>query len=209
MRKIVTSFILLISISVYSQDFEGKIEYKLSYYQKDSKAIIDSPEIIKLLGDTSTFITKKGFYKQITNSQYMAFQLYDPKENRLYMKSKIESDTLFYIVTSKIKNTKFEYEIIKNADTILGHVCDKLSVRDSVGKQDYYFANDLKVSPEYFQNFTAFNKNKITDIMKSVFLRVDYYFINFIARMEATVIIETKENNEEFLLPPHKILLEK
>ncbi|HEY4617264.1 MAG TPA: hypothetical protein VIH09_03625 [Flavobacterium sp.] len=208
MNKTTILFIFLISISVYGQDFEGRIEYKLSYYQKDSKALIDSPEIIKLLGDTSIFISKKGFYKQITNSEYMAFQLYDPEENRLYFKSEIESDTLFYIVGSKIKNTKFEYEIIKNADIILGHVCDKLSVRDTIGQQDYYFANDLKVSPEYFQNFTAFNKNKITDIMKSVFLRVDYSFITFIARMEAITILETKEKDEDFVLPPHKILIE-
>jgi hypothetical protein len=45
--------------------------------------------------------------------------------------------------------------------------------------------------------------------MKSVFLRVDYYFIDFIARMEAVRVTETIEKNEVFALPPHKILIER
>jgi hypothetical protein len=44
--------------------------------------------------------------------------------------------------------------------------------------------------------------------MKSVFLRVDYTFLTFIARMEAITILETKENDQDFVLPPHKILIE-
>jgi hypothetical protein len=135
MKKMIVSIVLIFSFSVSAQDFEGKIKYKISYYQKDNETLIESPELIRLLGDSSIFITKKGSYKQVTNSHYMAYQLYDPLENRLYIKNETESDTLFYIVGSKIKNTKFEYEIIKNADIILGHVCDKLNVKDDLGQQ--------------------------------------------------------------------------
>lgn len=209
MRNMILCYFLIFSFSVCAQDFEGEIKYKLSYYQKDNETPIESPELIRLFGDTSIFITKKGSYKQVTNSQYMAYQLYDPLTNRLYLKSQIESDTLFYIIGSKIKNTKFEYEITKNAVTILGYICDKLTVKDDIGKQDYYYTKHLKVSPKYFRNFSAFNKNEITDIMKSIFLRVDYFFIDFIARMEAVAINSGNVTNKHFVLPAHKILIEK
>ncbi|MEZ7507322.1 hypothetical protein [Flavobacterium sp. Arc2] len=45
--------------------------------------------------------------------------------------------------------------------------------------------------------------------MKSIFLRVDYFFIDFIARMEAVAINGGNVTDKQFVLPSHKILIEK
>jgi hypothetical protein len=49
MNKTLILVILFFTFSVYSQDFEGEVDYKLSYYQRETKVLIESPEIIKLL----------------------------------------------------------------------------------------------------------------------------------------------------------------
>lgn len=212
-KKLFTFTIILFSLMTYSQDFEGKIEYKITCI-KNNKEVIDSPEFIKFIGDKSTFITKRGSYKQITNSSLNSFQLYDPNKNKLYLKNNrdsIESDTLFFVDVSKMKNTNFEYEIIKNADTILGHICNKLIIKahSNVIQQDYYYSSDLKLNSKYFKNFTAFDKNKITDIMKSVFLKLDFHFNDFTLNMTAIDIQKIAISDTEFTLPPHKLLIKK
>lgn len=212
-KKLFLIIITLFSLITYSQDFEGKIEYKITCI-KNNKEVIDSPEFIKFMGDKSTFVTKKGSYKQITNSYISSFQLYDPNKNKLYLKNNrntTESDTLFSVDVSKMKNTKFEYEIIKNADTILGHICNKLIIKphSNLIQQDYYYSSDLKLNPKYFKNFSAFDKNKITDLMKSVFLRLDFHFKDFILNMTAIDIQKIEISDSEFTLPSYKLLVEK
>lgn len=125
MKRSLLILILFLSTQVYTQDFEGIIEYENTYEKSTEYDEINLEELSAFLGIKSTFITKQGKYKQISDGRFMSFQIYKPKESKLYYKDFIEGDTLFYKDLKKSESTKFEYRITKNSDTILGHVCHK------------------------------------------------------------------------------------
>jgi len=211
MKKLQIILIFLISNITFSQDFEGIIEYENSYSKINEENPINLKDLENFLGIKSTFITKEGFYKQISEGKYMSFQIYNPSESRLYYKDLIESDSLFIKDLTKFDNTEFEYEIKKNADTILNHICDKLIYKkqDQNIEEHYYFTTKYKQNPEYFKNFTFGNKNKLSELMKSVYLRYDVFFNGIIISSVATEIKEQKIEDKEFEIPKNSILKEK
>ena len=114
-KHLLLLLIFTISTQLYSQDFEGIIEYKSSYEKLIENDAINLENLKVFLGTKSTFITKKGAYKQISDGKFMTYQLYKPKENKLYYKDLIEGDTLYFKDLEKHESTDFKYEIIKNA----------------------------------------------------------------------------------------------
>ena len=205
MKTVLIIIIFLTSFNSFSQDFEGEIKYVIS-----AKTKFDVKIPMKLensIGSTSTLLTKRGAYKQETNSTFMAFQIYLPNEGKLYYKNTIESDTLRVKDVQKFENQIYEYEIIKNADTILGYICDKLIQKTNSTQQDFYYCSDLKLNPIYFKDFVAFEKNKVTEIMKSVYLRSDLIYPNLTISYTAVEVKRRKIKDEEFNLPKNQIIV--
>ena len=195
--------IILISFKSLSQEFEGEITYAIS-----AKSKINIPaELLEMIGNKSIFITKKGAYKQITNSTFMALQIYIPNEGKLYYKNNIESDTLLFKDVQKFENEVYEYEIVKNADTILGYVCDKLIQKSKSMQQDFYYNSSLRLNPIHFKNFTAFEKNKVSEIIKSLYLRSDVIYQNLVISSVAVEIKRKEIDDIEFSLPQKQIIV--
>jgi hypothetical protein len=183
--------LLLLNVLAYSQDFEGKITFRMYYTPRDG-AVVDTASLQKLIGSKSVCLMKKGAYMQTTDSEILNWQLYLPGENRLYFTDKATPDQLFYYRGDKTPAAEFTYEIVENAEIILGHVCNLLKYKSDSSEIHYYYAKDLRLNPKYFKDFSLTNKNKITQIMQSVFLRNEYYTPDFIAVMEAVEIQEMK-----------------
>ncbi|KFF06566.1 hypothetical protein [Flavobacterium reichenbachii] len=199
-------FFFLISLKLYCQDFEGKVEYKISYKVISTKE--NEVNLKKDLGTKTTFIVKNGFYKEITDAEYMNYQLYNPKENRLYFTDKFTPKTLYFYRGQKLPNTKVEYKIIKNAETILGHICDVLIYKTDKYEIALYYSKDLKLNPEYFKNFTYLNRNKKAQIMKSIWLKQIITTKDYVATLKASKIIFAKISDSEFIKPQYDLLKE-
>lgn len=193
-------YFLLLGINCFSQEFEGKIIYKISYYPNQHKTI-DTTQLKKDLGSTMTFITANGYYKEITDSDILTYKLYVPSENRLYFQERTAPNQLFYYSGTKTGNTPFKHKIFKKAKTILGYQCDKLIYKNEKYVMTFYYASKLKINPEYYKNFTFYNKNKLTKLMSGIFLKHSIVTKDFIAVMEATEIIPMKIDPSEFAKP--------
>jgi hypothetical protein len=191
--------IFIIYLKSHTQNFEGKVEYKISYKVITDKESETSLE--KDLGTKMTLTIKNGFCKEVTNSEYGNLNLFNPKENRLYFTDKFTPNTLYYYDGNKEPNTKATYEIIKNAETILGHLCDKLIYKTENYEIVYFYSEDLKSDPKYVKSFTYLNKNKKLEIMKAICLKQLIKTKNFIATMNAVKIIPVKVSDEEFIKP--------
>jgi len=209
-KKTTLILVLLFAFKSFSQEFEGQIKYDISFKSVDGGKLSNEDLVRKTVGRKSVFVTKKGAYKQITDSNFMALQIYNPDQGKLYYQNDTESDTINYkdVLKWNNENYEYEYEIVKNADTILGYICDKLIQRSKIGEQDFYYNSKLKLNPIHFKNFIAFEKNKVTEIMKSVFLRSDMRFKNLILSYLATEINESKISDETFNLPKGKVIIE-
>ena len=209
MRK---SFIILFfsfSMSLLGQSFEGEIIFEIKYFRVDSGEEVRHNDLKNIAGYKSIFLTKDGYEKQITDSQLNSVTIFSSSENRFYYKDSPKNDTLFFRDLKKSYNTPFEYEIENNADTIAGYSCNKLIYKSGDGLAHFYFAPELRKNPKYSKNFRAFNKNKIDEMMKSYCLRYDIYAGELIIRAVAIEVKERKLSNKEFILPEHKILIEK
>jgi hypothetical protein len=209
MKKTLLIIIFLFSIQVFSQDFKGIIKYETSFEKLVENNAINIEDLKAFLGINSTFITKNGSYKQISEGKFMSFQLYKPNQSKLYYKDLIEADTLYFKDVKKHDNTKFEYEIIKNADTILGYVCHKLIYKTKDSESHYYFAPELKQNPKYFKNYKFENKDKLVELTKSIYLRYDLFFNGLKIKSTATSIERKKIKDNEFEIPKNQIIVEK
>jgi hypothetical protein len=200
MKKIFL-LIFISTLKLYSQNFEGKVEYETSYKVISDKE--NETSLKKDLGTKMTLTIKNGFCKEVTNSEYGNLNLYYPKENRLYFTDKFAPKTLYYYDGNKEPNTKATYQVIKNGETILGHLCDKLIYKNEGYEVIYFYSKDLKSDPKYVKGFTYLNRNKKLEIMKSVCLKQIVKTKNFIATMKAVKIVPIKVNNEEFIKPQY------
>lgn len=209
MTKLLTITFLVTSLLCSSQDFEGTIEYDLSFEKLDKNIPMKIEEIEEYIGTKSTYITKEGSFKQISEGKFMAYQVYKSSENKLYYKDIIGNDTIFFKDLSKYENTAFEYEIIRNADTILNYVCHKLIYNTQDSEEHFYFAPELKQNPDFFRGFAFGNKNKLTELMKSVFLRYDVISYGLKIKTIATEVKIQSVKDEEFVIPQNVVIMEK
>ncbi|MCL9804423.1 hypothetical protein NAT51_02745 [Flavobacterium amniphilum] len=193
-------YFLLFGINCFSQEFEGKIIFKISYLP-NKNAVIDTTELKKSLGSKMEFTVSNGKYKEITDSDFLTYKLYLPSENRLYFQERIAPGKLFYYRGDKTANTPFQHKIIKKAGTVLGYDCDKLVYKNDKYEMTFYYAPKLKVNPDHCRNFTFTNKNKISKLMSALFLKHTIVTKDFIATMEAVEVIPMKIEESEFAKP--------
>ncbi|MBC8643976.1 hypothetical protein H9W95_07735 [Flavobacterium lindanitolerans] len=65
------------------------------------------------------------------------------------------------------------------------------------------------MDPKYTKDYTFLNKNKIAEIMKSVFLRQDFKIDEYTLVTEAVKVEKMKIDDKEFDKPKYEMIREK
>lgn len=198
------SIFSLNSIYLSAQEFEGIVESKVSYTVKNDNFSVS--ELENLFGTEYTTYYKTGYYKAISESQFMSYQLYNNSEGRIYYMHNLNDDTLRYQSTIAKNESVYEFEIFENADTVLGKVCKMLVANNQTRVNIYSFSEDYYINPESYKNFTVSNLfiQKLTT--KSLNLRTRSIYEDFEAETIVTKITEKKLDKSIFQLPNHKFL---
>jgi len=149
MKLLLTFVTFLFTITLFSQDFEGVVTYKMSFSNNKTELSIQQLEE-RMGSDVKTYF-KDGYYLEETNSDFMSYQQYSPKDSTIYYKNNIKSDTIFFNKVNKKTDEEFTYKIEKKTDTILDYVCDKLTVKDQYGTKVYYYSSKLSLNPDYYE----------------------------------------------------------
>ena len=137
MKKILSSvFTLLISICVFGQNFEGKVNYSNSYKSKSPQ--LTDQQWTAMLGSKQEYLIKNGDYKTIANGTMAQWQLYINKENKLYTKMS-NSDNALWNDAIIQGDEVLKVETNKNVVEILGYKCDEIIFTCKSGTQKYYF----------------------------------------------------------------------
>jgi hypothetical protein len=186
--------------------FEGRIDYKVSFKAKLEN--LDTTFLRSILGNASTFYFKKGNYRQDYDIKDLQREVYLVKENKSYFK-RDQSDTLHWKEMSGPENKVLKFEVNKNKASILNIDCDELIVHYENKTYKYYFNSEsLSIDPKWFQNFKSFNKNFTTKKMKSLFLKCEIEYPQFIAIITAEKISKESISDEIFEIPNNAILKE-
>lgn len=187
--------------------FEGKITYRNEYIIKNKK--VDSVTLAKAFGKTATLLFKNGNYLERYDDGSMMEQLYNRHDNKVYIKQD-ESDTLYWFDCGIQGQKMLKFEIIPHEEKILGIDCDELVTYYKNKTVSFYFNPDtLNINPEWYKEFTAYNKHFNTGKMKSLYLKYKIEYPEFTVTVTATSITNQVISDSLFSVPKSKILIER
>lgn len=186
--------------------FEGIINYQISFRLKEQN--LDTAYLRQLIGYTSTFYFKEGNYKQLYDLKNLQEEIYHRSDNRSYFK-RDNTDTLYWRSMAKQGDSILKFEIKQESVIISGINCNVIEIYNLNKIKRYYYNTDmLRIDPRWFSAFTYFNKGFISEKIKSLFVRCELEYPQFIAIFTATSI-QTKQIDDTFFrLPENAVLVE-
>jgi GLPGLI family protein len=143
MKKLTTLFALCFSLLLSAQDFEGVIEYEITYEELDDQmkpyeAMMPKSSTVEIKGDMARVITPNpatgGSNTVITNSKTQeAITLMDIMGNKVALKSDAEA--------KDEDNPEVEYE--EETKEIQGYTCKKATVEADGTEMTIYYTEEL------------------------------------------------------------------
>ena len=85
MKKIISiALMVLTTVTVFAQNFEGKITYQNSY--KSKLPTVKDEQFNAMMGTRQEYYIKGGNYKSVSNGTFSQWQLYINMDSKLYSK---------------------------------------------------------------------------------------------------------------------------
>ena len=190
--------LLIATLTVFGQSFEGKITYANTYKSKNTK--IPDQQWTTMLGSTQEYFIKEGEYKSITNGTFVQWQQYSNKDNKLYTKM-ANTETLLWNDGSIQGDEVLKVEVNKKVTEILGYKCDEVILTCKSGVQKYYFNTKLSVKTKLFVNHKFGNWFDYLSKSNALPLKSIIDTAQFTLESTATEIKPTKLDAKMFELP--------
>lgn len=152
----ITAYILLAGLTALAQvaPFEGKIVYKNEFKSKNPQ--MTDQQLATMFGATQEFYVKGNNYKSVSNGSLFLWQIYAPKENKLYSKM-TNTASVYWNDAAVNTDSILKFELKKASTVILGYTCDELILTCKSGMQKYYFNSKFGVDPKLFAAHTYGN----------------------------------------------------
>jgi len=197
-KLLVFALITFSTLTIFGQNFEGKITYSNTYKNKNPQ--MTDQQWLSMMGGTQEYYIKGGNYKSVTNGTLMQWQLYVNSENKLYSKMS-NSETVFWNDGLTNPDSIISVKLNKNAIKILAYECDELILTCKSGIQKYYFNSTLKVDVSLFENHKFGNWYDFLKESNSLPLKMIIDNAQFTMENIATEVKEMKLNEKDFQLP--------
>ncbi|SKC87278.1 hypothetical protein [Ohtaekwangia koreensis] len=181
-----------------AQSFEGKISYQNKY--KSKLPNVTDEQFNAMMGTTQDYFIKGSQYKINTNGTFFQWQIYIPKDNKLYNKI-ANSEALLWIDASTNSDELIKVETKKNAVVVLGHSCDEITLHCKSGVQRYYYSTKLKVDPKPFANLKYENFYEYISRAQALPLKMSIETPQFILESIATEVKPMSLDAKLFTLP--------
>jgi len=208
--KILLSLALIGSISFNSckqgnsieKYFEGSISYKF-----EVQAEKDSIKLLQEFGRGAILFFKNGNFIHKYESSIYVMDLYNQKENKLYIRKR-GSDSLL-IVDCSLSGSQIESLALNpKKETVLGILCDELVIHyKEKTVVDYFNSDTLKINPRWFRKFNFDEENRIDQKEKSIFLKRKIIYPEYTLVQTATFISPGKIDTNSFNLSDNAILI--
>jgi hypothetical protein len=197
-KLLVFALITFSTLTLFGQNFEGKITYSNTYKNKNPQ--MTDQQWLSMMGGTQEYYIKGGNYKSVTNGTLMQWQLYVNSENKLYSKMS-NSETVFWNDGLTNPESIISVKLNKNVIKILEYECDELILTCKSGIQKYYFNSTLKVDISLFENHKFGNWYDFLKESNSLPLKMIIDNAQFTMENIATEVKEMKLNEKDFQLP--------
>ena len=199
MKKIFSmALMVLTTVSVFAQNFEGKITYQNSY--KSKMPSMKDEQFNSMMGTKQEYYIKGGNYKSVANGTFSQWQLYINKDNKLYNKMS-NSETILWNDGSVNTDSIIKVQLNKGVTEILGFKCDELVLTCKSGTQKYYFNSKLGVDARVYANHKNGNWYDYLNIAKAIPLKMIIDNQQFTMESVASEVNPMKLDDKEFQLP--------
>jgi hypothetical protein len=189
---------LFVVAAASAQSFEGKISYQNKY--KSKLPNVTDEQFNAMMGTTQDYFIKGSQYKISTNGTFFQWQIYVPKDNKLYNKI-ANSEALLWIDAATNSDELIKVETKKNAVVVLGHSCDEITLHCKSGVQRYYYSTKLKIDPKPFANFKYENFYEYISRAQALPLKMSIETPQFILESVATEVKPMSLDGKLFTLP--------
>ncbi len=191
-------FALLVSLTVFGQNFEGEIIYQSTY--KSKNPTITDDRLTSMMGSTEDYFIKGAAYKSKVNGTLLEWQLYIPAENKLYTKMTNKSAAISSDAGIN-DDSVLSFVLNKEVTDILGYKCDELILNSRSGTEKYYFSSKLSIDPKNFVNHKLGNWYDYVSIAKAVPLKIEVENPQFNVVYMATAVKTLKLDDSIFHMP--------
>lgn len=200
--KLFASFLIFSLVLISpgkTQVFEGKIIYKNKITSLTEN--VSSQKWEEMMGTTMEYAIKNGNYKSSTDGEFIQWQLYTKKDNKLYSKFS-NSQSVYFNMGTDNKDKVYKAEVRKGAKEVLGYKCDELVLTCETGTQKFYYHPVLAVNPEDFKNHKYANWDEFLTRAKALpLMMVIEQKGKFVIETTAVKVIPQKLNDSMFQLP--------
>ncbi|PYF69371.1 hypothetical protein [Pedobacter nutrimenti] len=190
--------LLLLPVACFAQTFEGKISYANSYKSKSPQ--LKDEQFGAMMGTTQDYYIKGGDYKSVFNGTFIKMQLYRHTENKSYTLTG-KSDSCYWKGYDKNDDIATRFEIEKGKETVMGVLCDALTVYTPKSKAVYYYSSKYGVNPDLFKQHEYGNWYYILSKTKAVPLKTVYEAELFTLTSTAVNIYPMKLEAKLFEVP--------
>jgi hypothetical protein len=197
-----------IAKSQIDKEFEGVITY--SHQTIALQQGYDVEQDYKVDGKESKFYYKKGYYKWLFYPNcYVEMEMFHAHDTVIYLKFQ-PNDTLYVDLTNIPSETILEYKIFPKADTILGYVCDRLTIKakgkDSEWTRQYSYSDKFPLDPIHYKKYTHNSLNFIYSLIKALPLKIELIYKDRRISYTATQVEAKNIPNDIFFLREGTIL---
>lgn len=205
MKAIKLTVLLLAIVSLsFGQSFEGKVVYSNTYKSKIPS--LTNEQFNAMMGSTVEYLIKGGDYKTSTNGNFLQWQLYLSKDNKLYNKMAV-SEAILWNDGAVNDDEIIKSEINKGVVKILGYQCDELILTCKSGVQKYYFSSKLKIDPKLFASHKFGNWSEVISRSNALPLKMIVENNQFAVESIATEVKQMKLDGKIFELPADSKLM--
>jgi hypothetical protein len=198
MKKLLTLALGLFAVAALAQTFEGKINYTNTFKSKTPQ--MSNQQWEQMLGAKQEYFIKGGNYKSVTNGGMRQWQLYTNAQNKVYTKM-ANSETLLWNDAAENLDEVLKAEVKNNAATILGYVCNELTLTCKSGVQKYYYAPNLAVDAKLYEKHKYGNWYDFISRAKSLTLKTIIETPQFVMESIATEVKPQKLDDSMFTIP--------
>jgi hypothetical protein len=196
---------LLLSLSAFSQNFEGEIIYKnICKSNKPDWKI----EYCQMITDSiENFHYKNGNYKySVPNNQ--TWTIFKQSEKKVFRKTK--KGQIFWSDANSNNDSITKITVNKKVLKVLGYDCNELIIESLGVVQKYYYSSKLAIDPKLYKNHPNGNLYNITLITKAIPLKTIFMLEDQGLILESTAlkINKGKLDDTVFLIPRNGELLQ-
>jgi hypothetical protein len=178
--------------------FEGHILYTNRVISKIKN--VSDQSLLNMIGNRQDYFAKGGNYKSVSNGKIITMQLYDNQSNKIYNQTP-NSDTLYWIDASANTDEMISYEMKKNADTILGNVCDAIVITTKANTTTLYYSKKYTVDTRFYTSHKYGNWSfYLSKSGGALPLKTVIEYQQFVMESTATEIKAMQLNDHEFAI---------